>query len=125
MWFWWLMLACNIIVPFITIFTGWFMWKRPPKEINRIIGYRTKRSMYNNDTWKFAHNFCGKLWWIMGWIILGISVAVLIPFIHSTDLTIGIAVLVSVAVQCLILVLSMIPTERALKKTFLDNGTRE
>ncbi|MCI9504503.1 MAG: SdpI family protein [Clostridia bacterium] len=125
MWFWWLMLACNIIVPFITIFTGWFMWKRPPKEINRIIGYRTKRSMYNNDTWKFAHNFCGKLWWIMGWIILGISVAVLIPFIHSTDLTIGIAVLVSVAVQCLILVLSMIPTEIALKKTFFDNGTRE
>lgn len=125
MWFWWLMLACNIIVPFITIFTGWFMWKRPPKEINRIIGYRTKRSMYNNDTWKFAHNFCGKLWWIMGWIILGISVAVLIPFIHSTYLTIGIAVLVSVVVQCLILVLSIIPTEIALKKTFFDNGTRE
>ena len=125
MWFWWLMLACNIIVPFITIFTGWFMWKRPPKEINRIIGYRTKRSMYNNDTWKFAHNFCGKRWWIMGWIILGISVAVLIPFIHSTYLTIGIAVLVSVAVQCLILVLSMIPTEIALKKTFFDNDTRE
>lgn len=125
MWFWWLMLACNIIVPFITIFTGWFMWKRPPKEINRIIGYRTKRSMYNNDTWKFAHNFCGKLWWIMGWIILGISVAVLIPFIHSTYLTIGVAVLVSVAVQCLILVLSIIPTEIALKKTFFDNGTRE
>lgn len=125
MWFWWLMLACNIIVPVITIFTGWFMWKRPPKEINRIIGYRTKRSMYNNDTWKFAHNFCGKLWWIMGWIILGISVAVLIPFIHSTYLTIGIAVLVSVVVQCLILVLSIIPTEIALKKTFFDNGTRE
>ena len=125
MWFWWLMLACNIIVRFITIFTGWFMWKRPHIEINRIIVYRTKRSMYNNDTWKFAHNFCGKLWWIMGWIILGISVAVLIPFIHSTDLTIGIAVLVSVAVQCLILVLSMIPTEIALKKTFFDNGTRE
>lgn len=124
MWFWWLMLACNIVVPVITILAGRFMWKHSPKEINSIIGYRTKRSMKNEDTWKFAHIFCGKLWWIMGWIILAVSIVALIPFINSIYFTIGIVVIISVAVQCVILVISIIPTEIALKKTFFDDGTR-
>ena len=42
------MLFCNMIVPAITILAGWFMWKHSPKEINSIIGYRTKRSMKND-----------------------------------------------------------------------------
>lgn len=125
MWFLWLMLACNIIIPVITIITGWFMWKRPPKEINRIIGYRTQRSMKNDDTWKFAHNFCGKLWWLMGWIILGLSVVVLIPFFNSTYFIIGIVVIISAVSQCILLVMSIIPTEIALKKTFFEDGTRK
>ncbi len=124
MWFWWLMLVCNIVVPIITIIAGWFMWKHAPKKINKIIGYRTNRSMKNEDTWEFAHNYCGKLWWIMGWIILCISAVVLIPFYNSTYSTIGIAVVISVAVQCVILVTTIIPTEIALKKTFFDDGTR-
>ncbi len=80
--------------------------------------------MKNDDTWKFAHNFCGKLWWIMGWIILGVSIVVLIPFIDSIYFTIGIVVIISVLVQCVILVMSIIPTEIALRKTFYDDGTR-
>lgn len=125
MWFWWLMLGCNIIVPIITVLTGWFMWKHTPKEINSIIGYRTKRSMVNDDTWKFAHRFCGKLWWIMGYIFLGLSVAVLIPFYSSSYLTIGIAVIICVAVQSVFLIASIIPTEIALKKNFFDDGTHK
>ncbi len=80
--------------------------------------------MKNDDTWKFAHNFCGKLWWIMGWIILGVSIVILIPFIDSIYFTIGIVVIISVLVQCVILVMSIIPTEIALRKTFYDDGTR-
>ena len=38
------------------------MSKYPPKEINGIIGYRTTMSRKNMDTWKFAHDYCGKLW---------------------------------------------------------------
>ena len=124
MWFWWFMSVCNILVPVITIIAGWFMWKHAPQKINKIIGYRTKRSMQNEDTWKFAHNFCGKLWWITGWVILGISAVVLIPFFNSTYDTIGIVAGISVAVQCVLLITSYIPTEIALKKTFLDDGTR-
>lgn len=62
MWFWWFMFCCNLLIPAIFIFAGRMMWKHYPKEINDILGYRTKRSMKNIDTWKFAHEYCGRLW---------------------------------------------------------------
>ena len=124
MWFWWFMFVCNIIVPFVTVFAGRMMWKHCPQEINSLIGYRTKRSMKNEDTWKFAHEYCGKLWWIMGWIMLIPSMAAQIPFFNSSYKTIGIVGAIVVSVQCLILIASIFPTESALKKTFNDDGTR-
>lgn len=59
MWFWWFMFVCNLLIPILMIVCGRMMWKYPPKEINRGWGYRTKRSMKNIDTWKFAHDYCG------------------------------------------------------------------
>ena len=123
MWFWWIMLVCSHVVPAITILAGWFMWKHAPEKINKVIGYRTKRSMQNEDTWEFAHKFCGKLWWIMGWIVFALSAVVLIPFCKSSYNTIGIVAGVIVGVQCVLLVMSYIPTEIALKKKFFDDGT--
>ena len=46
------------------------MWKHCPKHINGMLGYRTTRSMKNMDTWKFAHDYCGKLWWKIGWVMI-------------------------------------------------------
>ena len=124
MWFWWFMLACGLIVPVIAIIAGRMMWKHCPKEINRIIGYRTKRSIINENTWKFAHEYCGRLWWIIGWIMLLPSILIQIPFFNSTYYLIGIVEVSIVLVQIVLLVISIIPTEIALKKTFLDDGTR-
>lgn len=124
MWFWWIMLICALIIPFIMIVAGRLMWKHCPKEINRLIGYRTKRSMRNEDTWKFAHDFCGKLWWIMGWIILLPSALAQLPFYNSTYTTIGIAIAITAIVQIIALIISIIPTEIALRKNFSDNDKR-
>ena len=122
--FWVFMLFCNLIIPLLMIIAGGLMWKRCPKEINRIIGYRTKRSMKNIDTWKFAHAVCGTLLLIMGLIIVVPSGVVMIPFFNGTYETIGIASLIVVIVQIITLVISAIPTEIALKRTFDDDGTR-
>ena len=56
------MLICDLIIPIVMIIGGRMMWKHCPKHINGIVGYRTTRSMKNMDTWKFAHDYCGKLW---------------------------------------------------------------
>ena len=124
MWFWWFIVICNLLVPIIMIIAGRLMWKHCPKEINRLIGYRTKRSMQNQDTWKFAHDYCGRLWWIIGWIILLPSVVVQIPFFKSTYEVIGIVGAAILLVQLAILLISIFPTESALKRTFSDDGTR-
>ena len=124
MWYWWFMFCCDILAPLLMITMGRMMWKHCPEEINSIIGYRTKRSMKNLDTWKFAHEYCGRLWWIIGWIILLPSILVQIPFYHGTDNLIGIVGLIICMAQCIIMLLSIIPVEKALKKTFNEDGTR-
>ncbi|MBQ8924080.1 MAG: SdpI family protein [Lachnospiraceae bacterium] len=118
MWFWWFMLICNLIIPILFIVVGWMMWKHCPKEINGIIGYRTKRSMINLDTWKFAHDYCGRLWWKLGWIVLIPTIIIQIPFYGNNIKTIGIVGGIIVFIQCLTLIFSIMPTEKALKKHF-------
>lgn len=106
------------------IIYGRMMWKHPPKKINGLSGYRTSRSMKNMETWIFAHKYCGKLWWIIGWITLIPSIIIPIPFYAASENAIGIVGGILVTVQVIVLIYSIIPTERALKKTFTDDGVR-
>lgn len=125
MWFWWFMFFCNLLIPVLMIVSGRMMWKHCPRKINGVLGYRTTRSMKNMDTWKFAHDYCGRLWWKAGWTLLIPSILVQIPFYRSSDDIIGIVGAVICTVQCVILVASIFPTERALKKNFSEDGTYE
>ena len=70
MWFYIMMFTCNLLIPIVMLICGFFMSKYPPKEINGIIGYRTTMSRKNMDTWKFAHDYCGKLWLKLGLLLL-------------------------------------------------------
>ena len=124
MWFFISMFICNILIPLIMIMGGYFMYKKPPKEINSVVGYRTKMSKKNIDTWMFAHNYCGKLWLKLGTALLIPTVIVQIPFIHSNDNVIGTVTLIVETVQLVVLIGSIIPVENALKKTFDENGIR-
>ena len=120
MWFWWFMEANDCLVPLTMIFFGWYMWKHHSKEANGIMGYRTKRSMRNNDTWKFANEYCGKLWYKMGMVMLIPSIMILVPFFRSNEDTIGYVGVAVITVQIVIMLLAIVPTERALKKKFPD-----
>lgn len=122
--FWWFMFVFDLLIPLTFIIGGRMMWKHCPQDINGLMGYRTSRSMKNIDTWKFAHTYCGKLWWKMGWITLIPSIVIHIPFVHSTVDTIGVVGGILVTIQCLLLIFSIIPTEIALKKNFTDDGIR-
>ena len=124
MWFWWFMFICNMLYSVTMIVAGWFMWKHSPKKINSVVGYRSKRSMINMDTWKFAHENCGKRWWKIGWIMLVPTILIQIPFYGKSDDLIGWIGLGICIVECTILLVSIIPTERALKEAFTDDGIR-
>ena len=125
MWLWWFWLICDLFIPLVMIVVGRMTWKHCPKNINSLIGYRTTRSMKNMDTWKFAHEYCGKLWWKLGWLIMILTALMHIPLYQSNDNMIGIAGLVLITIQCTVLIISIYPTEKALKEHFNDDGTRK
>lgn len=67
------MIAFNIVftllIPFLILLLGIITKKYPPKSINSIIGYRTSRSMINDETWQFAQKKCAELWIKYGTVI--------------------------------------------------------
>ena len=123
MWFWWFVLVSDLMVPVIQIIAGWMMWKHCPSGINNVYGYRTKRSKKNMDTWKFAHEHCGRIWWKVGLVMLVLTVLAHLPFYHADEDTIGNLCLIVMAVQMIALIGSIFPTEWALKRTFHEDGT--
>ena len=122
--FWIFMFAMNILIPFLMIILGLWMYKYPPKEINGVIGYRTTMSRKNMDTWNFAQNYCGRLWIKIGIILMIPSVLCNFLVIHGTENQIGIVGGIAVSLQTIILCLSILPVEKALKRVFDKNGNR-
>lgn len=122
MWFWWMMFVFNLFIPVLMIVIGRMMWKHFPEDINDSFGYRTKRSMQNKDTWKFAHEYCGRLWWKLGWILLIPTVFFEILFYGLHREAISVSYLIIMFLQAAVLLLTIIPTERALKRKFDDHG---
>lgn len=122
--FWAFMLIMVLLIPVSMIGFGRLFLKSAPKDINSTFGYRTRRSMMNMETWKFAHAYIGKLWWICGWILLIPSVVGMCLVLGKDADTVGNVGLILVTVQMVPMVGAIFPTERALKKTFDDEGRR-
>ena len=115
---------CSLLVPVIVIITGRMMWKHYPKNINGLIGYRTTLSMRNIDTWKFANEYCGRLWYRIGILMLIFSIIICLLFFKASYNTAFMASLILIAIQCIILVATIFPTENALKREFPEEGRR-
>lgn len=114
--FWVFMTGCNLILPVLMVVIGKVFVKNPPRKINRVYGYRTHRSMKNQDTWNFAHLYCGKLWWKAGWVMLLLSVVSMLPVVGKSDDIIGGAGAVVECVECAVLFVTIFFVERALGK---------
>ncbi len=121
--FWIFMLVMNLIIPVIMTGFGWYFLKGKPEKINHIVGYRTKLSMKNQDTWRFAHQYCGKLWFILGLILLILTPLIMVLGL-KLDNNIDYGGIIC-TVQVILLVGTIIPTERALHRTFNKDGSRK
>ena len=119
------MLLTSLLIPVIMLVFGWIFRCRAPKKINVWYGYRSARSMKNEDTWVFAHQHIGRTWMLVGVVLLVVSVIPMIAVYGKDDDTVSVVSLVLTVVQLIPLVVSLIPTERALKNTFDENGIRK
>ena len=112
-----------MLIPLTMIGFGFYFFKRGPQTINGFFGYRTSRSMKNQDTWRFAHKHCGRIWMIWGTVLLAASTAAFLygslashPLFSITDDHIFF-------LQVLVLILSILPTEVALRKILIKTET--
>lgn len=122
--YWLFMLAVSLLIPLTMIIFGRHFMSNPPKDINSFYGYRTSMSMKSRETWDFAHRYFGKLWFILGLVLLPLSVIPMFFLLGKSVETIGNASLVIMGIQLLFLVAPIIPTEVALKKNFDQFGSR-
>ncbi|WP_371815917.1 SdpI family protein [Flavobacterium sp. CS20] len=58
------------VLSVITLITGFWFYFNHPKKINIFYGYRTKSSMKSQKHWDFAHFYSGKLFILLGVILL-------------------------------------------------------
>ena len=123
--FWIFMFIMVLLIPLTMIFFGWLLFRRTPKKINYVFGYRTKRSMRNEETWKFANQYLGKVWYLCGLLSAPLSViAMAIVFEKGTETMSTVGFIITM-IQTIPLVGAMISTEIALKKNFDENGRRK
>ena len=123
--FWIFMFITTLLIPLMMIVFGLIFLKNPPKEINWAYGYRTSMSMKNQETWDFAHQYVGKLWFKWGIGLAVISVVVMLLVIGKDTDTVGWVCGGLAMVQILPLLGAMIPTEMALKRVFNKDGKRK
>lgn len=122
--FWFFMLLVTLILPVTMIVIGRQYRSHPPKNINAGSGYRTTMSMKNKDTWAYAHGFIGRLWFWGGIVLAPVSVAAMAFVAGMSVNRTGLAALLVCGVQLVLLIGSIIPTERALRRKFESNGKR-
>ena len=122
---WVFLLVCNLLAPAAIIGVGWLFKTNPPRKINSGFGYRTNRSMKNQDTWDFAQLYSGKVCWMTGWVmsllvVLGQALTLLCPTVESMNNW----SLVVMAAEVVMLLAIIFPVERALKRNFDKDGKR-
>ena len=81
-------------------------------------------SMKNQETWKFAHQYCGRIWMRCGIVMLPAAVLCMLVVINASEemmtmVTIGVWI-----AEFAVLIGSIVFTERAIRKTFDSSGEK-
>lgn len=122
--FWLYCTAMCLLVPAVMLYFGWRFSKKPPPKINALYGYRTSRSMKNQQAWDYAHQVCGKLWFRAGIVMLPLSLLAMLPALGKDTQVLGIWLMGVVLVQVVVMIATIFPVEKALKRKFDKFGRR-
>ena len=120
--FGYIMLLVILLMPLMMVGFGLLLMKNPPKRINSVYGYRTRRSVRSQDTWEFAHHYFGKLWLVCGLVSIPISLVPMCLVLGKSEQVISVTGLIVLGLQTLLMLVTIILTERALKNNFDEFG---
>ena len=116
--FWIFMFCMNLLIPIVMVIFGLVFLRKPPKDINDFYGYRTKRSKASKEAWDFAHKYMGRLWLWVGIALAIVTVLLMLSCLGKDVDYVGLYGGVVCLVECVVMILPIVPTEQALKKQF-------
>jgi uncharacterized membrane protein len=92
--------------------------KFPPKKINNLYGYRSHRSMLNQDIWDFSNTVFNKEF--IKYSVISFAVAILFAFYFGEKTSWQPMILV-----LLTIIVTVMKTEKAITNTFTEEGKRK
>ncbi len=102
----------------LLLFLSLVFYAFPPKKINQLYGYRTNKSMLNDDIWQYANKeFIAAL---IKYAAMGLVAALVLTSIGSGKINWQPMVIMLFSLGAAIL-----KTEQGLKQNFDDNGNRK
>ncbi len=107
-----------LVTPLFCLILGLICWRYPPKGPTWLLGYRSRRARASQEAWQFAQNVAGQIWFGLGlvqtvvfaWVCLGMQT-------WSVEAQCQ-AALISILVEDVLVLLSIIPTEVLLVRRF-------
>ena len=118
-WFWWFLLGMTLLIPAVLLLF-WLLWYRLGRipRYGGSVGYRTARSRSSPAAWVYAHRYFGRVSGPLGLGLLAATVVVMVLCFGGDTDTVGFRATVLSLVQCGVLLVPMIATERALRRLF-------
>lgn len=110
------------IIPVMMLVFGILFYKNPPKSRNGAIGYRTSRAYRSQQTWDFAQKYFAVIWKKVGALMLPVTIVCCLWGLGLSESQLGSLCLWLTTAQCIVMIGSIYPVERALKKNFDANG---
>ena len=98
------------IVGFVFAVAALISLKFPPKKINSLYGYRTSRSMKNQENWDIAQRYSSQLMLKQGLVMLAIG-----GMLIALPLTEEVSAVISIALLIVSVIVLFVQTEKKLK----------
>lgn len=106
-----LIIALGYCIFMLIIYFIYF--KYPPKKINYFYGYRTKRSMKNNENWSFANKYAAKL--LINFSVYSFFIPPFLYFLYPKN-----NFLITIIIHSALILSVLYFTEKQLKRKFKE-----
>jgi uncharacterized membrane protein len=114
----WGLLFSTTITSFVFLIVGLLWWRFPPKKINFLYGYRTRRSMANQEIWEYANALGAKMFLYLGAVELIIGLGAYYLYPHHAPVIALFAMLIGIG-------MGMYWCETQLNKRFDKKGNQK
>ena len=118
-------LIMTMLIPLIMVVCGWLFMHGIPKDRNSLFGYRTAMSVKSDDTWRFAHEYCGRLWLIIGLVLFAVTTVFMVLSMNMDPERVAFISGILMMIYVVPLLATVAATENAMKKTFDTRGKRK